>query len=85
MHAFTWHRYQKKHLEKMLYREIQLARNNPDHAIRYPAVHKANPDCKILTKCSPEREKEIRHLEEVRQKVVIPPTVIRPHRYNRNV
>ncbi len=68
----------------MLYREIQLARNNPDHALRYPAVHKANPENKILHSCSPEREKEIKHIEEVRRKLVIPPTVVRPHRYNRN-
>ncbi len=84
MNAFTWHRYQVKHLEKMLYREIQLARNNPDHELRYPAVHKANPDKKILKCCSPEREKEIKHIELVRRKLVIPPTVERPHRYNRN-
>ncbi len=84
MDAFTWHKYQQKHLAKMLYREIQLARNNPDHKLRYPAVHKANPDGKILHRCSPEREKEITHIEEVRRKLVIPPTVERPHRYNRN-
>ncbi len=85
VHAFTWHRYQEKHLEKMLYREIQKARScNCDHVLRYPAVHKANPDHKILDKCSPEREKEIRHVESVRRKLVIAPTVERPHRYNRN-
>ncbi len=69
----------------MLYREIIQARSdNCDHKLRYPAVHKANPEHKILKCCSPEREKEIKHIEEVRRKLVIPPTVERPHRYNRN-
>ncbi len=68
----------------MLYREIQLARNNPDHELRYPAVHKANPEHRILKVCSPEREKEIRHIEGVRRKLSFPPLVERPKRLNRN-
>ncbi len=69
----------------MLYREIQKARgDNCDHKLRYPSVHKANPEHKMLKTCSPEREKDIRHIEDVRRKLVIPPTVERPHRYNRN-
>ncbi len=84
MEPFSWHQQQKKALAKALYREIQLARNNPDHALRYPAIHKANPEQKILKCCSPEREKEIKHKHEVRRKLVIPPTVERPRRLNRN-
>jgi len=83
MEPFSWKKHQRKTLAKKLYREIQLARNNKDHALKYPAVHKANPEHKVLSKCSPDREKEIRHRYEVYIKMVTPPTVIRPQRLNR--
>ena len=84
MEPFTWKRQQEKALAKKLYREIQLSRNNKDHELQYPAIHKANPEHKVLKHCSPEREKEIRHRHEIRIKMVIPPVVDRPKRWNRN-
>ncbi len=82
---FSWRLHQDKALAKALYREIQLARNNKDHEIRYPSVHKANPEKKILKHCSPEREKQIIHEHECRIKRVTPPSIKRPVRLNRNV
>ncbi len=59
-----WHFYQQKHLQKMLYRSIQQARNNPDYAIKHPNEIRDNPTHKLLRE--PNNEANIRiHKEHI--------------------
>ncbi len=78
-----WHKYEHKHLEKMLYRAIHLARNNLDYRNKYPNEARDNPKLEIRKECHPEAK--IRILKEhvkclEKAKVPIP---VRPARFNR--
>ncbi len=78
-----WHKYEHKHLEKMLYRAIHLARNNLDYRLKYPNEARDNPKLEVRKECH--KEAHIRILKEhqhqlERAKV---PTTIRPTRLNR--
>ncbi len=73
-----WHKYEHKHLAKMLYRSIHL-RNNPDYRIKYPN------ECKNCPNTGPHPEAKIRILKEHEQCLAkaLMPTVTRPVRLNR--
>ncbi len=78
-----WHKYEHKHLEKMLYRAIHLARNNPNYRLKYPNEARDNPKQEVRKTCH--KEAEIRILKEHTQcldkaKVPVP---VRPARFNR--
>ncbi len=74
-----WHKYEHKHLDKMIYRSIHL-RNNSDYRIRYPN------ECKNVTPNQVHPDAKIRILKEHMQCLerARVPTVERPTRMNRN-
>ncbi len=80
-----WHKWQHKHLEKMLYRAIHLARNNPDYRLKYPNEARDNPKQEVRKECHKEAHirilKEHQHLLEA----ATVPIVERPKRFNRVV
>ncbi len=80
----TWHRAIERALEHQLYRQIHLARTNPDYQRKYPSEVKANPQGKILTHCSIEAKKRCEHEQEVRIRHNFMPVVERPKRLNRS-
>ncbi len=83
-HQLTfWHKYEHKHLQKMLYRAIHLARNNPDYRLKYPNEARDNPTNKVLTECH--KEAHIRILKEHQHQIerAMVPNTERPVRLNR--
>ncbi len=78
-----WHKYEHKHLEKMLYRAIHLARNNPDYRLKYPNEARDNPKQEVRNECH--KEAAIRILKEHQHQLEFAkvPTTIRPMRLNR--
>ncbi len=73
-----WHKYEHKHLEKMLYRSIHL-RNNIDYQIRFPNECKNVQDGQVHPEAKIRILKEHQHQLE-RSQV---PTTERPVRLNR--
>jgi len=78
-----WHKYEHKHLEKMLYRAIHLARNNPDYRLKYPNEARDNPKQEIRKECH--KEAAIRILADHKHQLerAQVPNTIRPQRLNR--
>ncbi len=78
-----WHKYQHKHLEKMLYRAIHLSRNNVDYRRKYPNEARDNPSQKVLSECH--KEAHIRILKNHQHQIefVKVPETARPARFNR--
>jgi len=73
-----WHKYEHKHLEKLLYRTIHL-RNNVDYRIRYPN------ECRNVENGKLHPEAKIRILKEHKHQLEksMVPTTERPTRLNR--
>ncbi len=78
-----WHKNQHKHLAKMLYRAIHLARNNPDYRLKYPNEARDNPKLEVRKECHKEAHIRILKEHEHLLESVKVPTVERPQRLNR--
>ncbi len=78
-----WHKYEHKHLQKMLYRAIHLARNNPDYRLKYPNEARDNPKLEVRKTCHKEAEARILkdHMHMLEKAKV--PTTATPARFNR--
>ncbi len=73
-----WHKYEHKHLDKLLYRSIHL-RNNSDYRIRFPN------ECRNIEIGKVHPEAKIRILKEHQHQLerAMVPTTERPERFNR--